>query len=69
MGSAEFSGSLVVRTQALTAENLSSVPGQGAKIPQGTWHGQKNREVGKWHGWLFIGDSGKSEDVSGSQYD
>ena len=40
-GSAEFSGSLVVRTPALTAENLSSVPRQGTKIPQVAWHGQK----------------------------
>ena len=30
---------------ALTVEGLGSVPGQGTKIPQATWHGQKKKKT------------------------
>ena len=33
--------------QALTAEGPSSIPGQGTKILQATWHGQKKKKKKK----------------------
>ena len=29
---------------ALTAEGLGSIPGQGTRIPQATWHNQRKRK-------------------------
>ena len=35
---------------ALTAEGLGSIPGQGTKIPQATWHKQRKR---KYHCGIY----------------
>ena len=35
--------------RVLTAEGLGSIPGQGTKIPQAVWHGQKKKKVHKVH--------------------
>ena len=32
---------------AFTAEGPGSIPGQGTKIPQAAWHGQKKKEATK----------------------
>ena len=37
----EFPGGPVVKTQAFTDKGLGLVPGQGTKVPQAAWHGQK----------------------------
>ena len=34
---------------AFTAEGQGSVPGQGTKIPQAKWHGQKKKKKKKLH--------------------
>ena len=32
---------------AFTAKDMDSISGQGTKIPQATWHGQKNKKQKK----------------------
>ena len=32
---------------AFTAGGLESIPGQGTKIPQATWHDQQQKQSGK----------------------
>ena len=43
----EFPGNPVVGTLCFCCLGLSSIPGQGTKIPQATWHGQKNNNKNK----------------------
>ena len=38
----------VVRLSAFTAEVPGSIPGQGTKIPQTTWRGQKKKKDASW---------------------
>ena len=40
----EFPGGPVVRTRRFHCCGLSSIPGQGTKIPQAAWHGQKKKK-------------------------
>ena len=39
--------------RALTAEGLGSIPGQGTKIPQVTWCGQKRKKKKFSWSWSF----------------
>ena len=39
----EFPGGPVVRTWGFHHGGLGSIPGQGTKIPQAKWHGQKKK--------------------------
>ena len=40
----EFSGGPVVKTWAFTAVDPGAIPGQGTKIPQAVWCGQKRKK-------------------------
>ena len=50
----EFPGGPAVRSWRFHCRDPGSIPGQGTKIPQATWHGQKKRNgpnyVSSW--WL-----------------
>ena len=52
----EFPGSPVVRTQRVHCWGPGSIPGQGTKIPQAAWHGQKKKKIHLlWQHRLNIG--------------
>ena len=41
----EFPGGPVVRTRRFHCSGLGSIPGQGTKIPQAMWLGQKSKQT------------------------
>ena len=40
----DFPGSPVVMTPCFQCRGMSSIPGQGTKIPHYSWHGQKKKK-------------------------
>ena len=55
----DFPGSSVVKNAHFNAGGMGSIPGQGTKILQVTWHGQKEKKKKKIknqaiHSWWYL---------------